>query len=79
MCIDSDSIETSVEMKRTQTTLYSRALIAILVIAVFLSYAPTRQHSQSTSEQGLVEKGSSKADVYQAVLDLTNPWTVTSR
>ena len=63
-------------MKRTQTTHYSRALIAILVIAVFLSYAPTRQHAQSTSEQSLVEKGSSKADVYQAVLDLTNPWTV---
>ena len=63
-------------MKRTQTTQYSRVLIALLIIALFLSYAPARQYSQSASEQGLVEKGSSKADVHQALLDLTNPWTV---
>src|SRR5215204_4933663 len=63
-------------MKRANTTRYSRTTILLLVVALLLSYAPQRQLSQSTSEQGLVEKASSKADLHQALLDLTNPWTV---
>jgi LmbE family N-acetylglucosaminyl deacetylase len=48
----------------------------VAVLAGLLSPFVQPQHAQSTAEQGLVEKGSSKAEVHQALLDLTNPWTV---
>ena len=46
------------------------------MLAALLSPFVQPQLSQSTSEQGLVEKGSSKPELHQALLDLTNPWTV---
>src|SRR5262245_37740650 len=64
-------------MKRTKTIRYAHVMILLLLITTLVvAYAPQRQYSQTTSEQGLVEKGSGKAEVHQALLDLTNPWTV---
>ncbi|HEX7294768.1 MAG TPA: PIG-L family deacetylase [Pyrinomonadaceae bacterium] len=53
-----------------------RFIAGLVSVALLLAVFPQSQHSQSTAEQGLVEKGSSKADLHQALLDLTNPWTV---
>jgi LmbE family N-acetylglucosaminyl deacetylase len=54
----------------------ARSLATALTFALLVCLVPQPHRSQSTAEQGLVEKGSSKAEVHQALLDLTNPWTV---
>jgi LmbE family N-acetylglucosaminyl deacetylase len=57
-------------------TLLSRAFVVFAAIALLCSSFVQPQHSQSTSEQGLVEKGAGKDELHQALIDLTNPWTV---
>jgi len=51
----------------------SRALIFAILVALVLF--PQPQHSQSISESSAKAK-TPKAELHQALLDLTNPWTV---
>ena len=68
-------LKVSIKTSRRVIGLPQTVALALAIAVLFCAF-PQPQYSQSTSEQGLVEKGASKADVYQAVLDLTNPWTV---
>ena len=61
---------------RKQNHLFEISAWAIALVAVLAAFVSPFVRAQSTAAQGLVEKGSSKAEVHQALLDLTNPWTV---
>src|SRR5688500_8001196 len=50
--------------------------MANIALALIFSLFPQPQHSQSTAEQTQTEKGAAKHELHQALLDLSNPWTV---
>lgn len=54
---------------------FIRSVVLIAAVSLLLSFFPQPQHSQSTSESSAKEK-TPKAELHQALLDLTNPWTV---
>lgn len=56
--------------------LFIRALVLLTALALIFLFSAIPQHSQSTAEQTQTEKGAGKDELHQALIDLTNPWTV---
>jgi LmbE family N-acetylglucosaminyl deacetylase len=59
----------------TRHSLFIRGLVSLIALPLIFLFSAIPQHSQST-EQTQTEKGASKAELHQALLDLTSPWTV---
>lgn len=54
---------------------FNRTVVLIAAVALLLAFFPPPQHAQKTSESSALAK-TSKPELHQALLDLTNPWTV---
>ena len=73
-----EKTETETEVKtltQLREGILFRAVVLITALVMLFSAVAVPQQSQSTSEQTTTDK-TNKTDLHQALLDLTNPWTV---
>ncbi|MFN2530379.1 MAG: PIG-L deacetylase family protein [Pyrinomonadaceae bacterium] len=60
----------------TTMTLIRRYLSVVLTLLLYLSFLPSRPLAQNSVGESSTTETADKAALHQALLDLTNPWTV---